>query len=360
MKPFNTIGNIEALAATAVIKSGSPLSGYTADRSLGGPEVGKLEAHWCRTFKVPYAVACNSGTSGLLAACMAAEIGPGDEVIVSPYTMSATAAAPKLLGAKIVWCDINCFTYTMDHTMVEGLITANTKAIIVTNLFGQAAHLKLLRAIVDKYQYPRICLIEDNAQAIFASEYDQLCGTIGHMGVFSLNVHKHLQVGEGGVVVTSDPVLDRKLREAVNHGEMRDGLLGLNLRMTEVTAAMARVQLSRAKEIMKGRLAFAIALEEEVIRQKLPITPPFARPECGHAYYCWAAQLKRDCEKVLPPPWRRGYQRPLYYLKALETEHVHLPVVERIEGRMVLMEICAIDPTPEEIRDFVSRLGETL
>lgn len=356
MKPFNSIGQAEADIAHYTVMN-KPLSGYVATSAHGGEDVHRLEYQWAKTFKVEHAVACNSGTSGLLAACMAIGIEVGDEVIVSPYTMSATAAAPKLLGAKLVWCDIDPYTYTMDPKLVEGLITNNTMAIIVTNLFGQPAHLKRLASICDKHD---IYLIEDNAQAIFASEYDKLCGTVGQFGVFSLNVHKHLQTGEGGVVVCHNVQNDKRLREAINHGEVRGGLLGLNLRMTEVTAAMAMVQLSKAKAIMKGRLAFAMALEAAVVDAKLPLTIPFARPDCGHAYYCWAAQLKEPCNKTLPLPWRRGYMKPLYRLPALETEPVCCPVVERIEDKMVLMEICSIDPTPDEIRDMVRRLGEVL
>jgi dTDP-4-amino-4,6-dideoxygalactose transaminase len=356
MRPFNSIGAEEVLAASMAVFEG-PLSGYVATRSLGGPKVCELERRWSETFKVLHSVACNSGTSGLLAACMAIGIKPDDEVIVSPYTMSATAAAPKVLGAKIVWCDINPYTYTMDHTLVERLITKKTKAVIVTNLFGQAAHLRLLRAICDK---KGLFLIEDNAQAIFASEYDKLCGSVGHMGVFSLNVHKHLQAGEGGIVVTSDPDLDRKLREAINHGEMREGILGLNLRMTEVTAAIAAMQLQRARPIMKSRLEFATELSNEVLRRRLPINEPFARPECGHAYYCWAGLLKEPCERELPHPWRRGYMKPLYHLKALERDRISLPVVERIEKNLVLVEICAFDPAHDEIALMVKQLGDII
>ena len=356
MKPFSSIGRYEVSAASDVIMNGV-LSGYLATEPTGGFEVRRLEADWARTFRTDHAVACNSATSGLFAACLAAEIIPGDEVIVSPYTMSATAAAPKMLGAKLVWCDINPWTYTMDVAKAEKLITKRTRAIIVTNLFGMPAHLSAFRAIADKH---KIFLIEDNAQAIFASERNELCGTIGHMGVFSLNVHKHLQVGEGGIVVTRDGDLDRKLRDAINHGEMRDGILGLNLRMTEVTAAMARTQLNRAAEIMESRLRFAVELEREVQRQKLWITTPFIRPEASHAFYVWGAQLKRDVEKVLPPPWKRGYMRPLYHLKALEAGHVSLPVVERVESKMVLMEICAHDPSHDEIVTMVEDLGGVL
>src|SRR3974390_3251091 len=136
-----------------------PLSGYVADNPLGGKWCQQLELEWCDKFGVKYAVPVNSATSGLLAACMAIGVHSGNEVIVSPWTMSATAAAPAVLGAKIIFADIDVF-FTLDPQSVEKAITKKTKAVIVTNLFGQAAQLKQLRAICDRRE---IFLIGDNA-----------------------------------------------------------------------------------------------------------------------------------------------------------------------------------------------------
>src|SRR5690242_9239193 len=106
VKTFNNVGAEEARAASRVIHSGNPLSGYLGSRTYAGDNVTALEAAWSATFGIGHAVAVNSATSGLLASCMAAEVGPGDEVIVPAYTMSATAAAPRVLGARIVFADI--------------------------------------------------------------------------------------------------------------------------------------------------------------------------------------------------------------------------------------------------------------
>src|SRR3974390_873920 len=118
----------------------SPLSGYLADNPLGGKWCQQLEAEWCKKFGVKCAVPVNSATSGLLASCMAVGIRSDDEVIVSPWTMSATAAAPAVLGAKIIFADINPSTFTIDPSCIAAKITPRTKAVIVTNLFGQPAH----------------------------------------------------------------------------------------------------------------------------------------------------------------------------------------------------------------------------
>ena len=356
MKKFNAISHHETWAAHEAAKR-FPLSGYLGSRESGGTEIVMLEDAWSKVFRVKHSIAVNSGTSGLLAACMAAEIGPGDEVIVSPYTMSATAACPKLLGAKLIWADIRPDTFTIDPDCVEKAITARTKAIIATNLFGCPAHLRKLRNMADR---TGLILIEDNAQAIFAAEKGVLTGTIGHIGVFSLNVHKHLQVGEGGVVVCNDNVLSAKLREAINHGEMRGGILGLNLRMTEVTAAMAHTQLNRGSEIMLSRLEFAYELGFQMATKGLPVTPPMIRSDASHSFYAWAGLLEKPPTKPIPDPWRRGYLRPLYHLPALERDTVFLPGAETVEGRLILMEICAHDPTKEEIKSMVDQLGECL
>src|SRR6266705_3294529 len=262
---------------------------------------------------------------------MAIGIEHGDEVIVSPYTMSATASVPKILGASIIFADIERETFCLDPVEVHNAITRKTKAVIVTNLFGHPAHLRELRDICDGHG---VYLIEDNAQAIFAKEYGVYAGTIGHIGVFSLNVHKHLQVGEGDICVTNSSDLAKKLREAMNHGEMRGGILGLNLRMTEVTAAMAIEQLKKAPEIINGRIELAEYISYHVEKKGLPISTPIKRDGCHHVYYCWAGQMLDEIN--IQPPFRHGYQAPLWSLPACKMPYRSLGyqgVVEEVEKR---------------------------
>lgn len=356
LKHFTSIGDEEAKEAIRVIDSG-PLSGYIGSNDMGGMYCRLLERDWMTTFGVKHAVAVNSATSGLLAACMAVGVEHGDEVIVSPYTMSATAAAPKILGATLKWADIEPDTFSMDPVDVANLITHRTKAVIVTNLFGHPAHLQELRDICDAQG---VYLIEDNAQSIFAQEHDKYAGTIGHIGVFSLNVHKHLQVGEGGICVTNNDTLASKLREAMNHGELRNGIIGLNLRMTEVTAAMARAQLDKAPAIMNSRIHIGKKLTEQVIAQDLCVGPPVIRQDCTHSFYVWSGILFEEPSMPLPYPFKRGYLKPLYHLPAFKSQQESLPVVEGIEKNIVLVEVCSIDPTDDEICEMVEDLGRCL
>jgi perosamine synthetase len=355
MKIFNSIDWEEAEAAYRSTLY-NPLSGYLGSIPLGGKQCLRLEEAWSDTFGIKHAIAVNSGTSGLLAACMAIEIEHGDEVIVSPYTMSATAAVPKMLGAKLVWADIEPDTFTIDPVEVSNLITARTKAVIATNLFGHPAYLHELYDICNSHG---IYLIEDNAQAIFAKEHGVYTGTIGHIGVFSLNVHKHLQVGEGGICVTNSDMLATKLREAMNHGEMRGGILGLNLRMTEVTASMACEQLKKAPQIMTSRIHFAKRLTYHTLDKIIRF--PVVRKDCTHSYYCWAGLLDSEPKGDLPAPFKRGYLHPLYSLPAFATKpSISLPVVEEIERKIVLVEVCSIDPSDDEIVKMVEDLARVL
>src|SRR5512143_4053177 len=132
--------------------------------------------------------------------------------------MSATAACAKVLGADIVFIDIETIRFSMNMNMFAG--KATPKCIIVTNLFGHPAYLTSMRSWCDSN---KVWMIEDNAQSPFAMEGNRYAGTIGHIGVFSLNVHKHIQCGEGGTIVTDNDEIGIRLAEGINHGELAGG-----------------------------------------------------------------------------------------------------------------------------------------
>lgn len=286
VKPFTTIGKEEEEAVMRVLRR-KQLSGYIAGRDTSGVEVSRLENDWSEFFGVNYAIACNSATSGLLAACMAIGVGPGDEVIVPFLTMSATACAPNVLGAQIVLADVD-ENLCIDVNHVGKLINENTKAVIATNLFGHPAKLAQLRAMCDSVN---VFLIEDNAQAIGAKEGTRYTGTIGHIGVFSLNYHKQIQAGEGGVCVTDSYGFNARLRGAINHGEhMKLDFPGLNLRMTEITAAIAIEQLKKLPDILKAKEEVARTIIGHMNRCSYMTSLP-ARDNCTNAYYALPFQV---------------------------------------------------------------------
>lgn len=258
----NTLGREELSAVRRVVRSGN-LSQYLGTWHpdfMGGPEVRGFEESWMRFLGVPHALAVNSATSGLYAAMGACGVGPGDEVIVSPYTMSASAIAAAVYGAVPVFVDIDPETFCLDAAGVAARLTPRTKAIIVVHLFGGPAGMD---AIMDLARPRGIKVIEDCAQAPGARYRGQLVGTIGDIGVFSLNYHKHIHTGEGGVVTTRDPELAERLALVRNHGEAvvgpkgREdlaGLIGFNYRMTELQAAIGNEQLKKLPALTDERI----------------------------------------------------------------------------------------------------------
>lgn len=333
LETFNAIGKREKVAVMKFLDGGGVQSGFHGSARpsfFGGEQVQAFEQAWSARFGVKHSVSMNSATSGLMAAMGAIGISPGDEVIVPSYTMSATALAPLVYGGIPAFVDIEPDYYCLDADKVAAAITPATRAIIAVNLFGHPADLVRLRTLADARG---LFLIEDNAQAVLAEDNGRLAGTIGHIGVYSLNVHKHIQVGEGGVCVTDDAQLALRLQLIRNHGEnvidwlgVEDltNLIGFNYRMTEITAAMARVQLDRVDELVDRVERVCNALTAGL--SDLPgFTPPRVRSGCRHNYYMWSAQF--DAEQVGTTrekfsqalmaegfPNAYGYVRPIYRL----------------------------------------------
>src|SRR3989344_3803776 len=209
----------EEIAAVSRVIRGGPLSGFAGvhnDRFFGGKEVRVFEAEFAKKFKIKHAVSFNSATTALHGAIVALGIGPGDEVIVPPYTMSASATAVLMNGAVPIFADIDERTFCLDAKSVRMRITKNTKAIMAVNLFGQAADFEPLLALAKEHN---LKLIEDNAQAPAAKWRGRYAGTIGDVGVFSFNFHKTMQSGEGGILVTNNDAYALRAQLCRNHGE---------------------------------------------------------------------------------------------------------------------------------------------
>lgn len=260
MKPFNTMGGAEFQGLRRAFEY--PLSGYLAGRARGGFHVCELEDAWSKTFGPKHAIAVNSATSGLLAAAFAIGLTAGKYFAVPALTMSATAAAPMFTGAEPIFIDVDEDDFTIqDHDLPYDC------PVFATNLFGHPARLHNLRKWCDlNHTY----LIEDNAQAPYAMENGRFTGNIGHIGVWSLNIHKPIQCGEGGMVTTNDDELAMHLRNFINHGENIGDQIGLNLRMPELCAAVAREQLRRGDEIVDTRVDQAIAIGNAIGPGEIP------------------------------------------------------------------------------------------
>jgi dTDP-4-amino-4,6-dideoxygalactose transaminase len=225
----------------------------------GGVERTKLEEFeqkFAEFQNAKYAISVNNGTIAITAALLAVGLGPGDEVIMPPYTFIASATGPLMFGAIPVFVDIEPDTLLIDPEKVESAITSKTKAILAVHIAGAPANMTRLKEIAQKYN---LKLIEDSAQAVGSQWEGTGVGAIGDMGTFSLQSSKNLTAGEGGIILSNDENYADSAWSIANVGRIRKGgwyqheLVGWNFRMTEFQAAIALAQMSRLEEQCKRR-----------------------------------------------------------------------------------------------------------
>jgi dTDP-4-amino-4,6-dideoxygalactose transaminase len=246
-----------------------------------GLEVEALETEVAQLVGTEFAVGCASGSDALLLALMALEVGPGDEVITTPFTFVATAGSVARLQARPVFIDINPETYDLNLDQLRSAITSKTKAIMPVHLFGLPAEMASILEIADAHGIP---VIEDAAQSIAARYDDKVVGSLGTIGCFSFFPSKNLGgAGDGGMITTSDPELADHLRLLRVHGSRKRyeyELLGINSRLDALQAAILRVKLrhldewtaARQQNAERYRRMFAdLGLDSYV---QLPTVPP--------------------------------------------------------------------------------------
>ncbi len=250
-------------------------------------------------------LAVNSCTSALIVACGAIGLKPGDEVIVTPWSMSCSATAPLMYGATPVFADIEKEYFCLDPESIEEKITEKTKAIIVVDLFGQSYNAKAINAIAKKHG---LFIIEDAAQAIGGHNNDEWNGLLGDISCFSFTQGKHLTCGEGGFIVTRNREFYEKSALLRNHSDavissapdkyskyLEDGfykLPGNNLRMTEIQASILSVQLESIDKEVSDRNERVRDLVDEI---KIPgIEVAKTRKDCRHAYYVLPFHYNKD------------------------------------------------------------------
>jgi dTDP-4-amino-4,6-dideoxygalactose transaminase len=288
-----------------------------------GPEVAALEAEVARYCGTGHAVGCASGTDALLLALQALEIGPGDEVILPPFTFFATAGVVCRSGARPVFADIDPGTYNLDPLQVENKITPRTRAIFVVHLFGQSADMEPLWHVAERHN---LVILEDAAQAFGATYQGKRAGTLGAMGCFSFYPTKLLGAyGDAGMVVTNDPDWAARLSCLRVHGmepKYYHQYMGWNARLDAVQAAVLRVKLPHVERWVDARQAAArrydALIEEHYLGDFLH--RPVIRPNRRHVfnqYVVRVAQNQRDallrhlkaegigCEVYYPVPLHR-------------------------------------------------------
>jgi perosamine synthetase len=293
-KPYNSIGVEEVKAASNVIETGilSDYLGAWSPKFYGGKKVLEFEKKCQNFFKVKHAISVNSWTSGLTAAVGAVGISPGDEVIVTPWTMCATATSILHWNAIPVFADIDPITFNIDPESVKKNITENTKAIMAVDIFGHPCDVDSLIKIAKKNN---LKLITDTAQAPGSYYKNKHTGTISDVGGFSLNYHKHFHTGEGGIVVTNCDEIAKRVKLIRNHAEaVVDGMgetnisnmIGHNYRMGEVECAMAIEQLKKLPSLVKKRQSTAEKLTELISNLK-GLRCPSVSKNCTHSYYIY-------------------------------------------------------------------------
>ncbi len=336
---MSTMGEAERKAVDDVMESGC-LSAFLAnsgDKFLGGPKVKEIEKDFCDRFHSKFAISVNSATTALQIAVAACGVGPGDEVLVSPYTMTASATAILMNCAVPVFVDIDPDTYTMNPEEIERWISPNTKAILTVNIFGLPSNLPRIMEIAKKHN---LYVIEDNAQAPGATIDGKEAGTIADIGVFSLNYHKIIHSGEGGIILTDNEKLARKCQLVRNHGEvildeeddMETIAVGSNLRMSEIHAAIGIEQLKKLDGFLEKRRHLASIISEEFGKRNgfKGVTIPKGYT---HSYYVYPFKFNEDIWGISRNvfasamaaegfPLGVGYVKPIYLMNIYKHKHV--------------------------------------
>ena len=287
LPPVAIIGDEEKQAVLSVLESGT-LSAAGHTNVLGGDKARLFEGEFAAYCGAKYAVAVNSGTAALHVALAAAGIGPGDEVLVPSYTFTATASAVLMHNAIPIFVDVEPLSFCMDPVKAEEAIGPATKAMVPVHLLGNMADMDRLMAIADRHG---LIVIEDTAQSPGAAFGGKVAGTIGALGTFSFQETKNMMTGEGGMVVTDREELAERCRLIRNHGELLledkprsylSNVLGWNYRVTEMEAAIGRVQLRHLDEWNDVRRENAAYLSQRLAGS--PLATPLVEEGVKHVF----------------------------------------------------------------------------
>ena len=281
-----TLGAEEIALVAQAIRSGTLTS-------TKGTFVKTLERRFADLLGVQHAYACASGTAAVHTAIAAIDPEPGDEIVTSPITDMGALAPILYQGAIPVFADVDPDTLNVTAATIQARLSARTRAIVVTHLFGNPCEMSEIMALARARDIP---VIEDCAQAFLARHDGQLVGTLGSIGCFSLQQGKHVTTGEGGLVVTNDDALARRMYLFINkawgYGDAHPDhyFLALNYRMSEVLGAVAVAQLPKLDAVAQRRIAAAAGLTAQL--QGLPgIEPPRVSRRSVHTYWKYCLQV---------------------------------------------------------------------
>jgi dTDP-4-amino-4,6-dideoxygalactose transaminase len=294
------IGNSERRAVNKVLRSGMLAQ---------GPKVAEFESAFSKHVQGRECVAVNSGTSALHVALLALGIGPGDEVIVPSFTFAATANSVALTGAKPIFVDVDRRTFNIDPVKIEQAITSNTRAIQVVHLYGLAADMVPIMALAKKHN---LLVIEDAAQAHLATIGNQPVGTFGDAAAFSFYPTKNMTSGEGGMIVLNSSEAARNCRLLRNQGmeaRYQNEIVGFNLRMTDIHAAIGIEQLKKLPNWNEKRRFNANLLDRYIDSEVTPYVPDGFK----HVYHQYTISLSKNRDLVSEFLTKSGIGNAVYY-----------------------------------------------
>ena len=300
-KRYNTIGKEEIIAANKVLKTGilSKFLASSGQNFFGGPQVNKFEKSIKKFFKVKYAITVNSWTSGLIACVGALDVSPGDEIIVTTWSMCASATAILHWNCVPVFVDIDPETYNIDPECIKKKITKKTKAIMTVDIFGQSCDILKIMKIAKENN---LKVISDSAQSIGSKVGKKYSGTLADIGGYSLNYHKHINTGECGIIVTNNKKLYERACLIRNHAEAviktnniknLSNMIGYNFRLGEIECAIGIEQLKKLNRLIKKRIKLVEILNRELIKLKYLKTPKIQKKN-SHVYYLYPLTLETD------------------------------------------------------------------
>jgi len=310
-------------------------SGMLAD----GEEVRAFEREFATTCHVDHGVATSNGTTALHAALHACGIGDGDTVVTTPFSFVATANAVRFCGAEPVFADIDPETYNLDPDAVKQVVESrdgDIDAILPVHLYGLPADMDALQSLAERYD---AALVEDAAQAHGARHDDDPVGSFGDAAAFSFYPTKNMTTGEGGMIVTDDEAIADRAARFVNHGrnDQYDHVeLGHNFRMTNVAAAMGRVQLKRLSRFVRARRDNAAALREALA--DTPLDPPTVPDRVDHAFHQYTVRAP-DRDRLVAHLDDNGVDTGIYYPTPIHRQ----PAYDHVDERFPVAEQAATE-----------------
>jgi len=318
-----------------------------------GPKLPEFERAFCEYTGLKRAVAVNSGTSGLYIALLAMGVGPGDEVITTPFTFIASTNCILMTGARPVFVDIDPVSLNIDPARIEGAITDRTKAILPVEVFGNPAGFESICEIAARHNLP---VMEDCCEALGSVLGGRKCGTLGRAGVFAFYPNKQMTTGEGGMIVTDDDVIADMCASLRNQGRGKAGgwlgheRLGYNYRLSDINCALGIVQLSRLEEIKAKRRRVA-EWYAECLAAEPRVAAPIEPAGCDLSWFVYVVRLaagygRQQRDAVLAAMIERGIQvsnyfPPVHLQPFMTADYGYkpgdFPITEDVAGRTIAL-----------------------